>query len=677
MNKSKSLEEKNNFFIKCQEIKSVCSTLKLLYVEDNRDARIKTNLLLKEFFKDITIGVDGEDGLDKFRNNDIDIIITDISMPKLNGLTMATKIKATHPDIPIIILSANNESDYFLKSIQLGIDGYLLKPIELNPLLSTLGKIVDVFKYKYEAKETLNLLLQYQTAVDNTLIVTKTDINGNITYANDKFCEISQYSKEELIGKNHNIVRHPDNPSSIYYELWKTIKDEKKIWQGVIKDITKTKENYYVQSTIVPIMDNHGEVLEYMALRNDITAIMNQKKQLSDFIHFAKEPMVALLKIANFEDIENMYGEDNANLIEESFALQIHNIIPKDYPFKKLFTLSNGEYALVQDKIDCIMEEEEIIQNLLKLQKSISKKLFSTMDLEYEISLLISFAYGQNSLENSRIGLKRVLEKKEDFIIANNFMQEEQRYATKNIATVKMIKNAIEQKKIISFFQPIINNKTKEIEKYESLVRLIDDDNEIISPENFLETSKKGIYYSKITAIVLENSFKLLTSIDKSVTINLSVLDIEKDSIRNQIFDFLESHRTDAKRIVFELLEEDDIKDFKIIKSFILSVKSFGAKIAIDDFGTGYSNFKRLLDYQPDILKIDGSLIKNIENDKFLFGVVKSILTFAKEEKIKTVAEYVENESIYNILCQLGVDYSQGYYFGKPEDITNILKERN
>jgi len=94
-----------------------------------------------------------------------------------------------------------------------------------------------------------------------------------------------------------------------------------------------------------------------------------------------------------------------------------------------------------------------------------------------------------------------------------------------------------------------------------------------------------------------------------------------------------------------------------------------GVQIAIDDFGAGYSNFQRLLDYQPDILKIDGSLIKNIETSTFSRSVVKTVVSFAKEQKIMTVAEYVENENIFSIIKDFGIDYSQGYLFGKPEQL--------
>ena len=153
------------------------------------------------------------------------------------------------------------------------------------------------------------------------------------------------------------------------------------------------------------------------------------------------------------------------------------------------------------------------------------------------------------------------------------------------------------------------------------------------------------------------------------MSINLSALDIEMPSMRKYIFKLLKKHKENASRVVFELLEDESVKDFRTIQSFINDVKKYGAKIAIDDFGAEYSNFERLLDYQPDILKIDGCLIKNIQTDKYSKSIVETIINFAKKQNIKIVAEYVENEDIFNILKKLGADYSQGYYFGKPEKL--------
>jgi EAL domain-containing protein (putative c-di-GMP-specific phosphodiesterase class I) len=187
-----------------------------------------------------------------------------------------------------------------------------------------------------------------------------------------------------------------------------------------------------------------------------------------------------------------------------------------------------------------------------------------------------------------------------------------------------------------------------------------------------LDISKKGGYYSKITSMILDNSFAAIKQTNIDISINISALDIEQEPTRQKIFNLLKEYKNDANRVVFELLEDEGVKDFDIIKEFIKDVKKYGVKIAIDDFGAGYSNFERLLDYQPDILKIDGCLIKNITQDNYSLSVVKTVVTFAKEQNIQTVAEIVENEETFELLANLGIDYTQGYYFGKPEPLDSI-----
>ena len=114
------------------------------------------------------------------------------------------------------------------------------------------------------------MLQQYQEAIENSNIVSKTDVNGIITFVNDEFCKISGYTKEELVGKNHNIVRHPDVPASKFKLLWKTIKS-KNIYKGTVKNLAKDGSTFYVNTTVIPILDEKGEIEEFIAIRYDVT----------------------------------------------------------------------------------------------------------------------------------------------------------------------------------------------------------------------------------------------------------------------------------------------------------------------------------------------------------------------------------------------------------------------
>lgn len=649
-------------------IKPPSNSLKLLYVEDNEQVLKTTLIILNEYFTDIIVAVNGEDGLQKLQENHIDLIITDIMMPKLNGIDMIKKIRETNNEIPILIMSAYNDAQYFTDSINYGIQGYILKPIQLVQLEQSIHKITEDLIKKNQQKNTMRLLEQYQAIADKSTIISKTDINGIITYVNDEFCSISGYTREELIGQSHNIVRSKDEPKSVFKQLWSTIKEKKQTWHGVIKNQSKNGEIYYVKTTIKPILNQNNEIEEFIALRTLITDIIHPKTQLMDFLNPLEQSVVVLIKIEDFSHIEVPLHVEEKHKVQKEFAKKIFNSIPKKCAFSKVYLLEHGEFVFAKS-YDDTYNIEYLVKQLKRFQDHINEAKINIFPIDYDLSIIISLAYGKDALENAQLGIQELLKTKQSFIIANELIEPKRNKAVETIETLKMLRKAIDSYNIVSYFQPIVNNKTKKVEKYESLVRLIDDNNNTLSPHLFLNTAKEGKYYNQITSMVLNNSFEALTKTNMNISINLSALDIEKEETKELFFILLEKYKKQAYRITIELLEDEAIRDISIIKAFIDRARFYGVKIAIDDFGTGYSNFKRLLEYQPDYIKIDGSLILNIETDEFARHMVETIVAFAKKQQIKTIAEYVESEGIFKTMCQLGVDSSQGYYFGKPQKL--------
>jgi PAS domain S-box-containing protein len=253
--------------------------IKLLYVEDEDNIREFLLRILKRRFKNIEYAVDGEDGLKKFFDFKPDIVVTDIRMPNMNGIDMSRKIKEFDKNVQIIITTAHNEIDVLAEAIEIGVNHFVIKPVNTDKIMHALSQSMRTVMLDNELKKQTSFLTEYKNAIDASSIVSKTDRNGIITYINKRFEEISEYSYDEVVGKPHSIVRHPDMPKEAFAELWMTIKN-KQIWRGTIRNLSKNGKTYIVDSTVVPILNDSGEIEEFIGIRHDITELEHYKTTL-------------------------------------------------------------------------------------------------------------------------------------------------------------------------------------------------------------------------------------------------------------------------------------------------------------------------------------------------------------------------------------------------------------
>ncbi len=661
--------------INIDKIIETTSKLTLLYIQDEHKKINSTTDIIASYFKSMILAKDEKDALEKAKIAKVDFVLIDKNLDKININNLLEEMKKRNEDILSIVLLRENTIDKLLNIISLDIDAHILEEINKDNFLIALKKVVNKYLLKKEAYKNKNKIFtleQYCEVVNSSVIVSKTNKQGVITYANDNFCNISEYSRGELVGQNHNVVRHPDNSKEMYKNLWDTISVKQSSWTGIIKNLSKSGKTYYVKSTIKPIFGLNGEVIEYIGLRNNVSAVMNDKRHLFDKIESNNLSLLALIQIEDFDTLDKFYNITTVEKIEKLFGYELLSYLPNEDLFDNVYNIGGGRYALLIDFFSYANTVQNVNAYFEELSTNVKKSLFMIDGIEYDLNVVISYSFGKlNLYEDAKCGLVEAIKKKDSITYSNDLSIKDHIDAKKNMAVMKMVKIALDKYNIVSYFQPIIDNKTKKIAKYESLVRLINEKGEILAPAAFLDVAKKGSYYNKITHRVLENSFKILEKINTKISINISALDIEKEPTRKKIYELLDKSKDDSSRVIFELLEDENIKDFSVIKDFIRKVKLKGVQIAIDDFGVGYSNFERLLDFEPDILKIDGSLIKNIVDDKYSRDVVQSIVDFAKKQNIETIAEFVENEDIFNILTELGIDYSQGYYFGKPENLSN------
>lgn len=255
----------------------------ILYVEDDDYVRESLSEVLSRFFKKIITASNADEGYNKFledfnTNKEITLIISDINMPNKNGLVMIKEIKEISKKIPFILLTAHNDSKYMLEAIKLGVSHYVLKPIIIENLMTHIRELCE---HIYQENKIINqqkALCEYINIVDKVAIISSTDTKGIITNVNDIFCEVSGYAHDELIGKPHNIVRHPDMQSSSFKELWNTIKSGN-TWRGKVKNLAKDGSAYYVEAHIFPVFCNDNKKIKgFMGVRFLTTELEMEKR---------------------------------------------------------------------------------------------------------------------------------------------------------------------------------------------------------------------------------------------------------------------------------------------------------------------------------------------------------------------------------------------------------------
>ncbi len=242
-----------------------------------------------------------------------------------------------------------------------------------------------------------------------------------------------------------------------------------------------------------------------------------------------------------------------------------------------------------------------------------------------------------------------------------------QKFAS-SISFQQKLRLAFMDNRIKLHYQPILNLEQNKIQKYEILLRLEDDTGKILTPAYFLDTLKKMYIYPEVTKLIIQKSFAFFKEKPYEFSINLNYTDIIDEDIKTFIVTILNNNPEIAKRCIFELIESEAIINLEEINEFIIMAHSYGVKIAIDDFGSGYSNYDLIFNLDIDYIKIDGSLIKNLILDHKSEIMVESLIALAREKGSKVIAEWVSNKALFDKVQDMGIDFAQGYYIGKPNN---------
>ena len=283
-------------------------TLTILYVEDDEHARNSFVTILNKLFKEVYLAEDGKQGLELFKNfsDKIDIIVSDINMPNMSGLEMLEEVRKISEKVPFIFATAHQENEFLLGAIRHGVYHYANKPVNIKEIVLKVQEACQA-QYQYTlAMHNYKEAQGYLNVINQVAIVSKTDLSGIITYANDMFCNISGYDEDELIGKPQSIIKHPDTPIEVYQDLWGTIRSGKR-WKGKLKNRAKDGDPYFINANIFPIYDDFdSEMIGFMSIQFLTTDEENEKREYKAHIRqlvldHKKEETILRKKISELE----------------------------------------------------------------------------------------------------------------------------------------------------------------------------------------------------------------------------------------------------------------------------------------------------------------------------------------------------------------------------------------
>ena len=402
-------------------------------------------------------------------------------------------------------------------------------------------------------------------------------------------------------------------------------------------------------------LDMH-DIFEDTYYTDTMTSLKNEYA-LAEKAEFVDDNALLKVSLHNFKAFQIYYGVAVANKVLKKSAKAIEANLPVN---AELYKTNDDEFSILLNNPS--PSQEKMLSQQLKA--FFEQTIVEVDDFDLKINIDIGVATGKKLVEKADIAL---CEAKEGSRIAT--YNEDSAFIKKqleHIRWVEIIQEAIREDKIQVHYQPIMDNKNNCITKYEVLCRIEDKDKSLHQPHDFLPAAIIAGRMCDITRVVIDKSFKYFEHNDYGFSINIT----HEDFMGEYLVDFIsykcDLYGIDPNRIYIEVLENISTESAKGFLSQIEALKELGCNISIDDFGVDNSNFARMMQIQAEVIKIDGHFIQQLLHDDNAKIIVENIVELSRKIGIKTVAEYVDSEALQELVKEMGINYSQGFYIGTP-----------
>ena len=557
-------------------------------------------------------------------------------------------------------------------------------------------------KLKASQEHMLKLSRAVESSPNPILI---TDANGTIEYVNKRCEKLSGYTAVEMHGQRLETYKSNKMPSAFFDEIWHQTASEGQ-WSGEIENRRKDGSHYWVKLYLAAVYDDQKNINHYVAIYEDITESRKLAKKLS--FQATHDNLTGLINRTEFERRLSMLVND-AQRIGTEHALCFLDLdqfkvindtcghIAGDELLRQLGSLLGGstrksdtlarlggdEFAILVE--DCELEKAEFIANEIK-------ELVSQFQFIWETQVFtVGVSIGVTTITSATRNRTEALKQADSACYAAKnsgrnrvyvYQEQDQQLTAQKgeFKWVNEIKEALIEDRFELYAQPIVSTETEHLAMYEVLVRLRSKAGQLFPPGAFLSSAERYNLSDRIDKWVVSHVFEWLEQHYHSLphlnylAINLSGASIGDEGMLAYIRTKLSAASFNQEMIKFEITETAAIANLKQAHHFINSVLALGCQFSLDDFGSGLSSFAYLKNLPVQSIKIDGMFVKDMHVDPLDYEMVKSINDIGHVMGLETIAEFVENEEIWQKLKAIGVNYGQGYHLGKPAPIDQILQ---
>lgn len=437
------------------------------------------------------------------------------------------------------------------------------------------------------------------------------------------------------------------------------------------KNVKIKKEHKNYANYLEKMLAENKEQLEQSYMYDSLTGCL-KKEKLDQIVQQRPEHTLILCNIDNFDSINSTYGYEIGDRILFMFAEYLQNHIDNS---NTLYRVASDEFVIFCDT----SYSNDPICPVESLYQGIQSYIFNVEDIMISLTCTIGIASSPNALVKAHAAMKEARQ-----IGKNRYhiFKDDSDFITRqknNIEWMRKIRLALDEDRIFPYYQPIVDNTTQKIVKYEALARIIED-GKPITPKHFIEPAKLVGLLPSITHVMMEKSYQMFADKSESFSINITEEDLQNSNLLSFMTKLGEKYAIEPNRVTLEILENISANGTNESIKQLQTFSQMGYLIAIDDFGSDKSNFYRIHSMHVDIIKIDSAYIKDIDCNKTSEMIVKTIISLAQAMGIPTVAEFVFSKEIYEKVKSMGIDYSQGYYFGEPMPLdkyeVNFTKRR-